>query len=30
VKALEPTGTAYGKNPSSGVWQVVEQIMDAE
>jgi hypothetical protein len=28
ARALEPTGTAYGNNPSSGVWQVVEQMME--
>jgi hypothetical protein len=28
AQVLEPTGTAYGKNPSSGVWQIVQRILE--
>lgn len=29
AKALDPSGTTYEKNPSTGAWQVVEQIRNA-
>lgn len=28
AKALEPTGTVHGMNPSSSVWRLVEQILE--
>lgn len=28
AKALESTGTAYEKNPSSSIWQIIEQLLE--
>lgn len=28
AKTLDPTGTAYEKNPSSGIWQIVEHLLE--